>query len=128
MTSALRRAGSVTLAAGGLLLSPLSVSSALADPDYGVAPAAPLVHNQTVSSSFTLWFTDNSDNEDGFRLETSLSHGASWAPVEGAWRSAMAGTGSQATLRSSSAKLGQYFRVVAHNGAGATPSSTKICC
>src|SRR4051794_31178957 len=95
-----RRAGAITTAAGAvLLMSPLTATSALAEADYGVAPAAPTITSQTVSSSgFTLQFTDNSENEYVFYLESSSNYGSSWTTVSGAWRSAIDGTGGSSTL------------------------------
>ncbi|NHC13322.1 hypothetical protein [Motilibacter deserti] len=129
MSSALRRSSAVALATGGLLLSPLTGSSALADPDYGVAPSAPYAYDQVVSSAgFTVQFTDNSDNEYVFYLELSNNNGGTWTRVDGAWRSAVEGTGGQSALSASTGKLGTLFRVVAYNGAGASASNIRMCC
>jgi hypothetical protein len=127
MSRALRRSAAIALAAGGLLLSPLSGSALAAD--YSVAPAAPTVTNQLVTGSgFTLWFTDNADNEYFYYLETSTNYGATWTRVDGAWRSAIEGTGGQDFLSGPTGRIGTYYRIVASNGVGATPSSLRVCC
>jgi hypothetical protein len=82
--------------------------------DLGVAPAA--------STQMWVWWTDNSANEDGFRIERSIDAGASWIAT--------------ATSGPNQGMLTDYgltpeqevcYRVIAFNAGGDSPPSNSDC-
>jgi hypothetical protein len=85
------------------------------------APAAPssLAVEVVSSTSLRLTWTDNSANEDGFRIQQSLD-GTTWALV------ASVGSGTQAYLQTGlKSATRYYFRVQAYNEAGVSVYSNK---
>jgi endoglucanase len=88
--------------------------------DNNTTPAAPSNLAATVSgTSATLTWTDNSNNETGFRIERSTS-------ITGSW-SNLASTGINATsyvVTGISTSSPYYYRVSAVNANGSSPSNT----
>jgi hypothetical protein len=90
----------------------------------GVAPNAPTAARAGSGGSTHAWveWTDQSSNEEGFRVERSLDGGATWTTVGTAsWNSWVLGDG-QATTEAVNC-----YRVIAINGAGDSPPSNTAC-
>ncbi|NHC12523.1 hypothetical protein [Motilibacter deserti] len=95
------------------------------------APAAPTVTGSAVSSAgYTLRFTDNADDETGFRMQKSTDYGTTWVDVEGTDTAALEGTGGYGMVRTPRAGVGfgTQLRVVAVNETGIGASDPRTCC
>lgn len=98
-----------------------NIASAAAATTRPAAPSAVSVRPAGSTGIQVVW-TDNSSNEDGFRVERSTDGGASWdsAGTTTAWGGPFTDNG-----RTSEQEV--CYRVMAFNGQGASPPSNADC-
>jgi titin len=90
------------------------------------APSAPsALGARPLGAYVDVWWTDNSSNENGFRIERSMDHGTSWTLAATAEPSSYAWAGFLDSGRSNEIEV--CYRAIAFNDAGESPPSNIAC-